>query len=253
MNARQVAHILGACANPSHSIGHVRCEFDNFGDIMVCQALEELFGGLRLVTYSPDRSPKMRVFRSLFGLRRLFRYCGLGGGTLIFTPRKGGWLSTLEEISAETEPLFVFGTGVMDPDFRRDLGIPLRSETMRSWVECLSRFKFLSVRGVESQRILNDHGLTGVQVIGDPALHFARVRYSSKPRRKRIGVNLTDYSHFWNHSQRQPRSGGARPAMACSRRVGDTRFPCDVGRCRLGSARFERCWWQCGHDRRPFW
>ena len=187
-------------AMAARSVGHVRCELQNYGDVMVYQAIKEMLGDLTLITYSGN-SWKMRLFDRVFGVSRLFKYCSLGGGTLIFAPRRAGWLGTLEHLVKKTTPLFSFGTGVIDPEFIRHLKLPFRQETADDWIRCLGKFRFLSVRGVESLRILREHGLDSAEVIGDAALHYARPAYSEKKRQKRIGINVTNYSYSWNNSQ----------------------------------------------------
>jgi polysaccharide pyruvyl transferase WcaK-like protein len=72
---------------------------------------------------------------------------------------------------------------------------------MERWIACLQKFRFVSVRGIESQRILREHGLANVEVIGDPALFYCRNQIRRRTGSKRIGINLSAYSHFWSDSQ----------------------------------------------------
>jgi hypothetical protein len=95
------------------------------------------------------------------------------------------------------------GTGVIDPSFVRSLYGPdsIPRDGIDRWIGCLDRFRFVSVRGVESQRILADHGFDRATVIGDPALYYARETIVPKCSANRIGVNVSNYSHFWGNSQ----------------------------------------------------
>ena len=174
---------------------------------MVADAMQALFRELHVIDCSLNR--RTRTFDRIVGLHRLFRYASLAGGTLIFGSASTGWLQGLEFISQRAIPLFTFGTGVIDPDFINRLhqltpDVPLLDPShLDCWLACLRRFQFVAVRGVESQRILHEHGFDNTEVIGDPALHFARPRILPKQRQKRIGINLSQYSYFWNNSQAQ--------------------------------------------------
>jgi hypothetical protein len=195
------AHLVKLCrgfADPAGAVAHVRGKFENFGDILVADAIVAMFPSLRLIDCGLSR--KVRWLDSLVGLRRFYRYGCLGGGTMILAP---DWLPTLQFVCARTIPLFTFGTGVIDPEFVRALyGRGSVDEAgIKGWIECLKEFRFVSVRGAESQRILAEHGFPGATVIGDPALYYARDTIAPKRAAKRIGVNVSNYSHFWGHSQ----------------------------------------------------
>ena len=194
-----------ALLNPSRSIGHFPSRLANYGDIMVAEALHALFSEWTVVECSPNRLT--RALDRTLGLRRVFRYSCLGGGTLILGDPQTGWLDGLRFIVRGTVPLFTFGSGVVDPEFVEHIqslrgnrtAIP-RSHIDR-WLECLSGFRTVAVRGVESKQILADVGFPGAEVIGDPALFYTRSVLCPKAHRKRIGVNVSTYSHFWNNSQ----------------------------------------------------
>lgn len=183
-------------------IGEVRCAYENLGDILVHRAIERLMKGIRIITYDDsDRALRWLVSR------KLFRFGMLGGGTLIFSPRNVGWLGSLESLLARTEPLCTFGTGVVDPEFvagvyeaagRRS---PVNEESLQAWTALLRRFPIVGVRGVESARILRERGVVDVDVVGDPAVAFARDEVRPKVRRKRIGLNVLSESHFWPGSK----------------------------------------------------
>ena len=200
MSFRRTRDMLKACLKPSRSIGLLRCDLRNFGDVMVFEAIREMLRDLTIVSYT-GIGTKTRFLNSTVGLGRLFKYCGVGGGTLIFTPRNVGWLSTFEFLAKSSVPLFSFGTGVVDPDYIEQLDVRFDAAAAEDWITSLRRCPFISVRGVESKRILSEHGLADAEVVGDPALHFARSDYIKKPRRKRIGISLTRYAHFWRNQK----------------------------------------------------
>jgi hypothetical protein len=118
MRLDNVLRLLRSIRDPSRSVAQVRCPFDNFGDNLVAEAIEAMLPGLSLLTCFPDQ--KVRTLDAVLGLRRVYDYCGLGGGTLIFA-RRGRWLEAVEYLIRRTTPLFAFGIGVIDPAFLRGL------------------------------------------------------------------------------------------------------------------------------------
>jgi hypothetical protein len=196
------AHLARLCrgfSDPAHSVAHIRGKFENFGDILVADAITALFPDLRFIDFGLGY--RTRWLDALFGLRRFYRYCCIGGGTMVLAP---AWLPGLQYVCSRTWPLFTMGTGVIDPEFVRGLYGPgaMDDVSIAAWIECLERFRFVSVRGVESARILAEHGFSRATVVGDPALYFARDRMVPKWETKKIGVNVSNYSHFWGHSQK---------------------------------------------------
>jgi glycosyltransferase involved in cell wall biosynthesis len=197
------AHLVKLCrgfSDPSRSVAHVRGKFENFGDNLVADAIEALFPGLRLIDCGLSR--RVRWLDSLVGIGRFYRYSCLGGGTLI---NNSVLLPTLQFVCSRTIPLFTMGSGVIDPEFVRGLYGPgsIADTCIEGWIECLEKFRFVSVRGVESQRTLADYGFRRATVTGDPALYFARDVIVPKRAAKHIGVNVSNYSHFWGHRQEE--------------------------------------------------
>lgn len=188
-----------------HTIGEVRCLYENMGDILVGQAIDHLLDGVTVATFGDTSF--IRGADRLFGPRRVFRYAMLGGGTLILSPRNVGWLDVLEALLERAEPLCTFGTGVLDPEFSARAyeaagrKSPIDDEGIDGWMSALHRFPIVALRGIESARVLREYGLEGVEVIGDPALIYARNAIVPKQRRKRIGVNIMNESMFWPDSK----------------------------------------------------
>jgi len=200
MDLAYLAKLCKGFSDPSRTVAHVRGKFENFGDILVADAIEALFPSLHLIDCGLSR--KIRWLDSLVGLRRFYRYCCLGGGTVILAP---DWLPSLRFVCSRTIPLFTFGTGVIDPEFVRALYGPgaVDEACIEGWIGCLEKFRLVSVRGVESQRTIAAHGFRRAEVIGDPALYFARDTVIPKRGAQSIGINVSNYSHFWGHSQQE--------------------------------------------------
>jgi hypothetical protein len=196
--------ILRSMRDPSRSVAHIRCNQFNLGDVLLNDAVEALLTGLTVQTCA--RTGKAETLESLIGLRRVFGYCVLGGGTLILAPRGIGWLEDVEYVSERTSPLCTLGTGVLDPVFYQEQHTlspkwPLiDAECVDTWSKYLRQFRFVSVRGLESQRILREFGFTDVEVTGDPALFFARTEFEDRAPCRRIGFNLSNVGPFWQRS-----------------------------------------------------
>jgi hypothetical protein len=178
---------------------------DNAGDRIVAEAIGDLFRPLILADYAP--SALLSAARRLAVPKPLFRLTCLGGGTLIFADTTRGWGEALLRARAETEGAFSAGTGVIDPEFRAELSRryalrPLSSDAIATWIDSLGSFDLLSVRGPHSQRILAERGLSGVEVIGDPSVHFAWPRVTPKPGARRIGINVANRSYFFGDANR---------------------------------------------------
>ncbi len=116
MDLAHLIRLSKGLLDPSRSVAHVRGKFENFGDILVADAIAAMYPGPRLVDCGLSR--KLRWLDSVVGAQRFYRYCCRGGGTMVFGP---AWLSSLQFVCARTIPFFTMGTGVIDPEFVRDL------------------------------------------------------------------------------------------------------------------------------------
>jgi len=195
-----------AIKSPSRSLVHVRCVQDNLGDILVAQAIESLLEPLVVFSGMPGGFFN-RLDRTI-GIQRIFTHSCLGGGTLILAPHGIGWLEAVQYFCAKTNPLCTFGTGVIDPEFRSHISalnadsFNIDSRSIEEWLRCLSKFQYVTVRGVESKRILEELKLEKeITVIGDPALYYAASTISLKSKRKRIGINISTCLESWGNSQ----------------------------------------------------
>jgi hypothetical protein len=173
---------------------------DNFGDHMVAVAARRLLTPLLLVDYTVSR--RVEVARLAAGRPDLFRTTCLGGGALIFGDIHRGWGAALTHALARGETGFTFGTGVIDPAFREEMHrdfayTPLSTESVARWIDVLSRFPCVGVRGEDSRRILAARGIDHAEVCGDPSLYFARPAIVPKLHARRIGVNVATSSFFY--------------------------------------------------------
>lgn len=165
-------------------IAHIRCIYDNLGDVAVSEAIKRLFSKITLIDYT-YRS-KLKTIERVFN-KRLFNYACLGSGTLIFAPTNTGWFLSLKDaVHRKMRMLFTFGTGVRDPDFFKDIS----DEGISRWCEYLNKFSLISVRGNLSYEILKNKGMKNVKVIGDPALFYCRECIKPKSHTKKIGINI---------------------------------------------------------------
>ncbi|UCC95037.1 MAG: polysaccharide pyruvyl transferase family protein [Candidatus Omnitrophota bacterium] len=180
-----------------HSLAHVRCIYDNLGDIGVAEAINTLFRNFWIIDYSYDSKINMLEKLANTGL---LNYACLGGGTLIFSSMKAKWFLTLKElIQRNSNLLFTCGTGVRDPLFFRSVN----QDVIREWVECLKRFRLVSVRGELSKQMLQENGIEDVKVVGDPALLYSRPYIIPKKRARRIGINISKNHPFYGNSKEE--------------------------------------------------
>ena len=117
----------------------------------------------------------------------------LGGGTPI---GRAGYREAIERL-LETDPLlrlFMLGLAVEDPLFYEDDRDDLLAELDR-WTELLGRVERPTVRGVRSQELLSDLGVTA-EVVGDPALLLAGKRVAEGDPQL-VGVNLAVAERIW--------------------------------------------------------
>jgi polysaccharide pyruvyl transferase WcaK-like protein len=137
----------------------------NLGDVALLKAIIALLNRVHVqaVPYPRD-SFSLRIAKGL-GLKPS-HFC-LGGGTLINSPAP---LSGVRRMEAMGLTGFTFGTGVRDPRFWNR--VDKFPQEFSQWVESLSQFEQISVRGPHSSQILKEAGLSNVEIIGDPALQF---------------------------------------------------------------------------------
>jgi hypothetical protein len=203
MNLHVAAQVARGLAHRRSSAAHIRCTMENLGDRMLDGAIRRLLARIQLIDYAPSRL--LSTVSAINPRSRLFRFTCLGGGTLIFGDIDRGWGAALEHAMARTETAFSIGTGVIDPTFREDLHRrfnlrPLPADTVSRWVECLRRFELVSVRGNDSARLLQERGVTHVEVTGDPALVYAHERPVPKARSRRVGINVANRSYFFDNA-----------------------------------------------------
>lgn len=149
----------------------------NLGDELLWLAYCRLFPRTSLWHYDGGRVAKQLYHwspRRLGGL--------LAGGTLIGQHRM--WLEFTQRFRQHADPFAVFGSGVANPDLWPD-GAPLSA-----WRPTLKESDFLGVRGPVSVSFLEQAGITGAEVVGDPALVFARNEETEIHRPKSLALNI---------------------------------------------------------------
>ncbi len=154
---------------------------ENLGDEAIFDAIASELHPLHLRHFAGMK--KERVLAGLFGLKRLYRFGVLGGGTLIL----GGYAGHLEPLLDCGLPCHTYGTGVLEPDELRLAGIDCDIER---WLKVLRRMGTLHVRGPRSQKTLEHIGIQNVRVSGDPALLHALDALPPGAERPVLGVTL---------------------------------------------------------------
>lgn len=109
----------------------------------------------------------------------------MGAGTLI---NSRGLLPIVKHFLGKKVPTFVFGAGVLDPEFYCQF--PRYYNDMNEWVACLSLCKSVSVRGPLSAKSLMDYGYKDVQIVGDPVLSYASDIMAPVEIKNVIGINF---------------------------------------------------------------
>jgi polysaccharide pyruvyl transferase WcaK-like protein len=122
----------------------------------------------------------------------------MGAGTLI---NSRGLLPIMKHFLEKRVPTFVFGAGVLDPEFYCQF--PKYPNDMSEWVEYLESCKSVSVRGPLSAKSLADYGYKDVRIVGDPVLSCAADVMPIPKRSNIIGINFgttRDGSYLWGRS-----------------------------------------------------
>ncbi|MCB1121341.1 MAG: polysaccharide pyruvyl transferase family protein [Verrucomicrobiae bacterium] len=149
----------------------------NLGDELLFEAYKQLFRNYEFNHYNGGKLAK--VFYKMSPKRG-----GgiLGGGTLIGQIPQ--WLDLAREFQVSGDPFAILGTGVADPHFWPD-GTPLGE-----WKEVLNSSTVIGVRGPMSAEYLADAGVEGVEVVGDPAIIFARKKPNPHYQPSTLALNF---------------------------------------------------------------
>lgn len=148
----------------------------NLGDEALRLAAEKIFSESCLIDY--PRKVKSAPFISRISP---VKHAVLAGGTLI--NQREIWLDVVRAYLSYIPNFFVFGTGVGNPAFWKDR----RNE----WAPLLKKFHYIGVRGPLSAQLLNEAGLSNIEVIGDPALVFAEQNLQKSNKQNTIlGLNI---------------------------------------------------------------
>ncbi len=150
---------------------------DNLGDEALYAAMAALLPQTRLFHYDGGR-----IANRIIQCSPALGYGVLGGGTLIGQSRQ--WLDIAKAFQHTGRTLLISGTGVEDESFW-----PTAAK-VPEWIPILAQCPHIGVRGPISQAILQKAGVHNVEVIGDPALAFARQRVQTHFQPKSIGLNV---------------------------------------------------------------
>jgi hypothetical protein len=165
----------------------------NLGDEVLLDACQHLFPAFQILAFDGGR-----LAVGLTRVSPIYRAGLLGGGTLIGMDRI--FVESAEAFLSVRNDLIVFGTGV---DTTRFLG---KNGSARDWLPLLKRCKIAGVRGPDSAAALAEAGMPGVQVIGDPALAFARKDINPSFVPKSIGLNIgASDGSYWADADRVQR------------------------------------------------
>ena len=184
---------------PQPVIGYVGwLGYANLGDEAMYVGFQRMFPQFQFITTNDALPLELMLHRHLIKRRRLYDVVFLGGGTLINGRR---YLEALKREQVRHNDLIVFGTGVRDPAFWQQYYPQEYAGDMAKWVAVLERAAFVGVRGPQSANILAAHGLTQVQVIGDPALSLCRPWPADAPRNKTVAINLGCSGPMWGRQE----------------------------------------------------
>jgi polysaccharide pyruvyl transferase WcaK-like protein len=159
--------------------------YDNLGDEILYQAHLKLFPPFDLLPYESN-SLIEKYF--LLMKKEVYNFGVLGGGTLI--NQNNRWQKEIMKLQKKRIPLFCLGTGVASEDFWKIQCDEPWNNSISTWIEILSSFLFVGVRGPISKKILIDNGLKNVVVVGDTALSLAPDTYTKKESGRVIGINF---------------------------------------------------------------
>jgi hypothetical protein len=161
---------------------------DNLGDEILYEAHKKLFSKLNIYYIEPIKF--LKLYKLLIK-RQIFNIGILGGGTLINQADR--WLNETKLFNSNHIPLFCFGTGVASSTFWSKQKERTWENNIKNWVEILSTFKFVGVRGPYSLMTLQKHGLKNIVVVGDTALSLAPNTYKKRELTKVIGINFGSF------------------------------------------------------------
>jgi polysaccharide pyruvyl transferase WcaK-like protein len=162
--------------------------FKNLGDDVMYFAMQRSFPKYNIVTFQTVGVEKLL---SIFGLsgKKFFKLIVFGGGTLI----NEMWFNKVERSLGFNLPIIALGTGVGSCGLEQSHQI-----NFSNWTNVLNKFRFVGVRGLQSQNRLDGINVRS-NIVGDLALLLS-TEEPKKAFKKRIGLNLMDipeYNKYW--------------------------------------------------------
>jgi len=142
-------------------------EHKNLGDEALYAALKRLFSSGSFVDYNRGLLPQA-IVRHLPGCDLML----MAGGTIIGGHKESAyqWAKTCFGLAPHG---VVFGSGVVSPEFVSAV-LKQPVEIQKQWADIIKSCDYVGVRGPLSRKILEDWGIPGAEVIGDPVMSLAR-------------------------------------------------------------------------------
>jgi len=165
----------------------------NLVDEAIYAAITDIFNCYHILHFDGSKAQRMYLKYNNF-----IEYGIFAGATLI--NRELGYLQEANQFLKYSNHLFIFGTGVAHPRYWKNRG-NWKDEIDR-WAELLHKCEFVGVRGPMSSDYPNSVVIKGVEVVGDPVVHFADCNdYDSKEEYfdKSLGINTekVNEGHVW--------------------------------------------------------
>jgi hypothetical protein len=155
---------------------------NNIGDDLLYSAIKSLFPDIGF--YGGYIGRPIQFLDHLYN-DKYFKICFLGGGTLIY--KKLYYDRFVNDFKNKMQAAMI-GVGVAAPFFWNQYN-PSVLECSK-WNDLLHNFMDISVRGPQSQKLLQDNGFNNVDIVGDPALFYTKDNIAPKSFRKHIGFNI---------------------------------------------------------------
>jgi len=181
MNIDRIAHFLHSLITKKNGYFYVGGfpKINNLGDQALFLAYKNLLGK-DLIHFQGGRL--QTFFAKIFKVKSTKAF--LAGGTLI--NRLG--LFSLRDALKVFNKIYVIGTGVAQNYFWSSQ--PGFSNETPEWIVALKKAAYLGVRGPIGKNLLEENGLSRVEIFGDPVITFALPEKRVATNKKVIGVNI---------------------------------------------------------------
>lgn len=152
---------------------------DNIGDEALFMAHEHLFAPLKIKVF-------WEWLARVAVKHPLYRFGVLGGGSLICGGTR--YLKEIQTMLRNDLPVFCLGTGV---NLSQGGDEKKATHELDQWIDVLSSFEFVGVRGPLSKEFLDRAGFEKSEIVGDSALSLAKDNYVRKKAHRVLGINVS--------------------------------------------------------------